>query len=149
MPFEEPLFRFKFADAGDLAPPLISFSEVAFSYSGSKKDYLFKNISFGIHPKSRIVLVRINFLTLPNLSLNFFVPRSPFARLNICHRHHRHTSSAVTQVGPNGAGKSTLLKLICGENGPTEGTVSTRSGKNNNNHNNNNNNNKSQILFLD
>ena len=31
-------------------------------------------------------------------------------------------------VGPNGAGKSTLLKLICGENGPTEGTVSTRSG---------------------
>lgn len=87
MPYEEPLFRFKFADAGAMAPPLISFSEVAFSYSGLKKDYLFKNISFGIHPKSRIVL-----------------------------------------VGPNGAGKSTLLKLICGENGPTEGTVSTRSG---------------------
>jgi len=87
MPYEEPLFRFKFADAGALAPPLISFSEVAFSYSGLKKDYLFKNISFGIHPKSRIVL-----------------------------------------VGPNGAGKSTLLKLICGENGPTEGTISTRSG---------------------
>ena len=64
MPFEEPLFRFKFADAGDLAPPLISFSEVAFSYSGSKKDYLFKNISFGIHPKSRIVLVRMTFLWL-------------------------------------------------------------------------------------
>jgi len=87
MPYEEPMFRFKFADAGAMAPPLISFSEVAFSYSGLKKDYLFKNISFGIHPKSRIVL-----------------------------------------VGPNGAGKSTLIKLICGENGPTEGTVSTRSG---------------------
>jgi ATP-binding cassette subfamily F protein 2 len=87
LPYEEPQFRFKFADAGDLSPPLISFSEVAFSYSGEKKDYLFKNISFGIHPQSRIVL-----------------------------------------VGPNGAGKSTLLKLICCENGPTEGTVSTRSG---------------------
>mmetsp|Transcript_2578 Transcript_2578/g.2680 ORF Transcript_2578/g.2680 Transcript_2578/m.2680 type:complete len:614 (-) Transcript_2578:291-2132(-) len=87
MPHEEPMFRFKFADAGNMSPPLISFSEVAFSYSGKKKDYLFKDISFGIHPASRIVL-----------------------------------------VGPNGAGKSTLLKLICCENAPTEGTVSTRSG---------------------
>jgi len=87
LPFEEPKFGFKFADAGSLAPPLISFSEVAFSYSGKKKDFLFKDVSFGIHPKSRIVL-----------------------------------------VGPNGAGKSTLLKLICGENAPTEGTISTRSG---------------------
>jgi len=86
-PFEESLFRFKFADAGNMAPPLISFSEVAFSYSGKKADYLFKDISFGIHPSSRIVL-----------------------------------------VGPNGAGKSTLLKLICGENAPTEGNMSTRSG---------------------
>jgi len=87
MPFEEPIFRFKFADAGNLSPPLISFSEVAFSYSGRKQDYLFKDVSFGIHPTSRIVL-----------------------------------------VGPNGAGKSTLLKLMCGENAPTEGTISTRSG---------------------
>jgi ATP-binding cassette subfamily F protein 2 len=86
-PYEDSLFRFKFADAGNMAPPLISFSEVAFSYSGEKRDYLFKDISFGIHPSSRIVL-----------------------------------------VGPNGAGKSTLLKLICGENAPTEGNMSTRSG---------------------
>jgi len=60
MPFEEPLFRFKFADAGEMSPPIISFSEVAFSYSGKKEDYLFKNISFGIHPNSRIVLVGPN-----------------------------------------------------------------------------------------
>lgn len=60
MPYEEPIFRFRFADAGELAPPLISFSEVAFSYSGKKKDYLFSNISFGIHPNSRIALVGPN-----------------------------------------------------------------------------------------
>ena len=60
MPFEETLFRFKFADAGEMSPPLISFSDVAFSYSGRKEDYLFSNISFGIHPKSRIVLVGPN-----------------------------------------------------------------------------------------
>ena len=87
MPYQEPVFRFKFNDAGSLSPPLVSFSEVAFSYSGRKEDYLFRDVSFGIHPKSRIVL-----------------------------------------VGPNGAGKSTLLKLICGENAPTEGTVTVRSG---------------------
>ena len=45
MPYEEPMFRFKFADAGTMAAPLIFFSEVAFSYSGLKKDCLFKNIS--------------------------------------------------------------------------------------------------------
>lgn len=43
-----------------MSPPLISFSEVAFSYSGKKKDYLFSKISFGIHPQSRIVLVGPN-----------------------------------------------------------------------------------------
>ena len=58
--YVEPMFRFKFADAGNMSPPLISFSEVAFSYSGKKKDYLFKDISFGIHPSSRIVLVGPN-----------------------------------------------------------------------------------------
>ena len=31
-------------------------------------------------------------------------------------------------AGPNGAGKSTLLKLIVGENGPTEGSISVRAG---------------------
>jgi len=60
MPYTEPLFRFKFPDAGDLAPPLISFSEVAFAYSGKKEDYLFKDVSFGIHSNSRISLVGPN-----------------------------------------------------------------------------------------
>ena len=60
-PFEEPLFRFKFTDAGALSPPLISFSEVAFSYSGLKKDYLFKNISFGIHPVSPFLSFFLSF----------------------------------------------------------------------------------------
>jgi hypothetical protein len=36
LPRTEPMFRFKFADAGNMSPPLISFSEVAFSYSGAK-----------------------------------------------------------------------------------------------------------------
>ena len=31
MPYEEPIFRFKFADAGNMSPPLISFSEGKFN----------------------------------------------------------------------------------------------------------------------
>jgi len=87
-----------------MSPPLISFSEVAFSYSGKKEDYLFRNISFGIHPQSRIVLVGPNGLSL----------HCPFLLFHIFFL--------------KGAGKSTLLKLICGENSCTEGTISTRSG---------------------
>ena len=40
--------RFNFEDVAKLPPPIIAFNEVAFSYSGEKKDYLYKNLSFGI-----------------------------------------------------------------------------------------------------
>lgn len=59
-PFEEPLFRFRFPDAGKMPPPLISFSRVSFSYSGEVADYLFSDVSFGIDCDSRIALVGPN-----------------------------------------------------------------------------------------
>ena len=40
--------RFNFDDIRRLPPPIIAFNEVAFSYSGKKEDYLYKNLSFGI-----------------------------------------------------------------------------------------------------
>ena len=40
--------RFHFEDIRKLPPPIIAFDEVAFSYSGKKEDYLYKNLSFGI-----------------------------------------------------------------------------------------------------
>ena len=60
MPFTDPVFRFAFPDTGKLPPPLISFSDVAFSYSGRKEDYLFTKLSFGIDSDSRIALVGPN-----------------------------------------------------------------------------------------
>lgn len=59
-PWEDPVFKFKFPDTGKLAPPLISFSEVAFSYSGKKEEYLFRGLNFGIDCDSRIALVGPN-----------------------------------------------------------------------------------------
>ncbi len=59
-PFEDTLFRFKFPSCGKLPPPIISFNDVRFSYSGQKKDYLFDGVSFGIDCDSRIALVGPN-----------------------------------------------------------------------------------------
>lgn len=59
-PFTDPLFKFKFPDCGKLQPPVISFNNVAFSYSGKKEDYLFKDLHFGIDSDSRIALVGPN-----------------------------------------------------------------------------------------
>lgn len=59
-PFEDPQFKFSFLGCGTLAPPLISFSDVAFSYSGKKEDYLYSKLSFGVDGESRISLVGPN-----------------------------------------------------------------------------------------
>ena len=40
--------RFNFEDVNRLPPPIIAFDNVAFSYSGKKEDYLYRNLSFGI-----------------------------------------------------------------------------------------------------
>ena len=42
------LNRFNFEDIRKLPPPVIAFSDVAFSYSGKKEDYLYQGLSFGI-----------------------------------------------------------------------------------------------------
>lgn len=60
MPYEEPVLRLKFPDPGAASTVLISTNDMAFSYSGKKEDYLFKDVSFGIWPSSRIVLVGPN-----------------------------------------------------------------------------------------
>lgn len=45
---------------GKLQPPVISFVDVAFSYSGKKEDFLFSKLHFGIDSDSRIALVGPN-----------------------------------------------------------------------------------------
>ena len=42
------LNRFNFEDIRKLPPPVIAFSDVAFSYSGKKEDYLYQGLNFGI-----------------------------------------------------------------------------------------------------
>jgi ATP-binding cassette subfamily F protein 2 len=59
-PWSDPVFKFKFPETSTMPPPLISFSDAAFSYSGKKSDYLFSMLRFGIDADSRIALVGPN-----------------------------------------------------------------------------------------
>ncbi|ETS62487.1 hypothetical protein PaG_03114 [Moesziomyces aphidis] len=52
--------RFNFEDVRKMPPPIIAFSDVAFSYSGKKEDYLYKDLSFGIDMDSRVAIVGQN-----------------------------------------------------------------------------------------
>ena len=54
------LLRFHFEDVRKLPPPIIAFNDVAFSYSGEKKDFLYKDLSFGIDMDSRVAIVGQN-----------------------------------------------------------------------------------------
>ncbi|KAG8870185.1 hypothetical protein FRB97_000242 [Tulasnella sp. 331] len=69
--------RFNFEDVSKLPPPIIAFNDVAFSYSGKKEDYLYKNLSFGIDMDSRIAILGANGTgksTLLNLILGNLQP---------------------------------------------------------------------------
>jgi len=43
-----------------MPPPIIAFNDVAFSYSGEEKDFLYKDLSFGIDMDSRVAIVGQN-----------------------------------------------------------------------------------------
>merc|ERR1719234_679076 len=59
-PEKDAKFDFKFPSYEKLAPPVMAFNQVAFSYSGKKEDFLYNNVDFGIDMDSRIALVGPN-----------------------------------------------------------------------------------------
>jgi len=59
-PVKDIPFDFKFPNNAKLAPPVLAFEKVSFSYSGLKEDYLYSNLDFGVDMDSRIALVGPN-----------------------------------------------------------------------------------------
>lgn len=53
-------FTFRFADVEKLPPPVLSFDNVTFSYSGNAKDDLYRNLELGFDMDSRTALVGPN-----------------------------------------------------------------------------------------
>jgi ATP-binding cassette subfamily F protein 2 len=57
---EDRVFSFRFADVEKLPPPVLSFDNVTFSYSGNSEDDLYRNIDLGFDMDSRAALVGPN-----------------------------------------------------------------------------------------
>ncbi|KAK7954858.1 atp-binding cassette sub-family f member 2 protein [Apiospora saccharicola] len=53
-------FKFRFADAEKLPPPVLAFDGVTFSYSGKPEDDLYRNVDLGFDMDSRAALVGPN-----------------------------------------------------------------------------------------
>ncbi|KAI6246014.1 ABC transporter ATP-binding protein [Erysiphe necator] len=54
------IFTFRFADVEKLPPPVLSFDDVTFSYSGDPKDDLYRHLDLGVDMDSRTALVGPN-----------------------------------------------------------------------------------------
>ncbi|PMD66549.1 putative ABC transporter ATP-binding protein ARB1 [Hyaloscypha bicolor E] len=54
------VFTFRFADVEKLPPPVLSFDDVTFSYSGNSKDDLYRHLDLGVDMDSRTALVGPN-----------------------------------------------------------------------------------------
>jgi ATP-binding cassette subfamily F protein 2 len=54
------VFTFRFADVDKLPPPVLSFDNVTFSYSGNPEDDLYRNVDLGFDMDSRTALVGPN-----------------------------------------------------------------------------------------
>jgi ATP-binding cassette subfamily F protein 2 len=54
------VFSFRFADVEKLPPPVLSFDDVSFSYSGSWDDTLYEHLDLGVDMDSRTALVGPN-----------------------------------------------------------------------------------------
>ena len=57
---QDRIFTFRFADVEKLPPPVLSFDDVTFSYSGKAKDNLYENLDLGVDMDSRTALVGPN-----------------------------------------------------------------------------------------
>ena len=55
-----PVFNFHFAECEKLPPPILSFENVSFAYSGVMKDCLYQKLNLGVDSDSRIALVGPN-----------------------------------------------------------------------------------------
>ena len=54
------LFQFSFNGSGPLPPPVLSFNQMTFSYSGDIKDAIYKDLDLGVDTESRVALVGPN-----------------------------------------------------------------------------------------
>ncbi|EGC28947.1 hypothetical protein DICPUDRAFT_159537 [Dictyostelium purpureum] len=98
---EEKRFNFSFPPCGELAPPIMHFDNVTFSYSGKDADILYRDLDLAIDLDSRVALVGPNGVgksTLLKLMVNQITPTNGYIKkhghLKIA-RYHQHAHEAL------------------------------------------------------
>lgn len=95
--YKEPKFELFFPDSVKLAPPVLPFVDVSFSYSGEKKDHLYEGLNLAVDCDSRIALVGPNGAgksTLLKLMVGDLTPTAgtiPRNRQCIIGRYYQHS----------------------------------------------------------
>lgn len=98
---KEQVFNFRFADCERIPPPAISFLDVAFSYSGEKKDHLYNKVNLGVDMDSRVALVGPNGAgksTLLKLMVQELTPTEGSIRRHThvsIGRYHQHSADVL------------------------------------------------------
>lgn len=116
-------FEFRFQNLGKLPPPVISITDMWFSYSGKKEDAIYKALEFGIDCDSRIALVGPNGAgksTLLKLIFGILTPiEGQISRHNNLKmvRYHQH---AADQLDLNLSAIDYLRSKFCGPDGLPE-----------------------------
>ncbi|EAL65364.1 ABC transporter-related protein [Dictyostelium discoideum AX4] len=98
---EDKIFNFSFPPCGELAPPIMHFDNVTFSYSGKEADVLYRNLDLAIDLDSRIALVGPNGAgksTLLKLMVGQISPTQGFIKKHShlkMARYHQHAHEVL------------------------------------------------------
>lgn len=99
----ESKFNFRFPEINRLAPPVISFIQLGFAYSGQKKDLLYEGLDLAVDMDSRIALVGPNGAgksTLLKLVLDELEPTEGQLRRHLdlkIGRYHQHSTEQLDE----------------------------------------------------
>jgi len=108
---EAPQFNFTFAECEKLPPPIMTFENVAFAYSGDLKDKLYDGLNIGVDADSRIALVGPNGAgksTLLKLMVGDITPTEGQIRRHLHLKIGRYNQHSNDQLDP----KKTVLDFI-------------------------------------
>jgi ATP-binding cassette subfamily F protein 2 len=100
-PVPGPQYNFKFSPCDPLPPPVLSFHNVAFAYSGEMKDSLYNDVNLGVDLDSRVALVGPNGAgksTLLKLMVGELMPTQGQVRRHIhleIGRYHQHSNDQL------------------------------------------------------
>jgi len=98
---DDKYFTFSFNDCGQLDGTVLTFDNVAFSYSGKKSDYLYEHLDLSVHLDTRVAIVGPNGngkSTLLKLMVGELIAsegrvnRNPHLRIG---RYHQHSTDVL------------------------------------------------------